>query len=142
MIVYSMIDADFNFDTLPFRGGFEAECDVNNFKIWLCYDGLGRTKKVAEGKFAPYSYVSSEQFNEQLRQMRFPDTTDSEGKVDVRTFIMMIDCAYRTALDLRLQGSFLDSLSHRIIIESDLIEANQWTLIDAMQSLKEEEAQK
>lgn len=141
MIIYSMIDADFNFDTIPFRGGFEAECEVNNFKIWLCYDGLGRTKKVAEGKFAPYSYVSSEQFNEQLRQVRFPDTTDSEGRVDVRTFIMMIDYAYRTALDLRLQRSFLDSLSHRMIIESDLIDANQWSFIDAI-TLEEKEAKK
>lgn len=140
MITYFMVDTDFDYERVPFGSGFEADCQGEYFDIWLCYTGLGRTKKVVRGAFSHLSEVTSEQFNEQLQKMRKPDF-DRMGRYDVRTFIMQVDYAYRTALDLRLQGSFLSSLSHRMIIESDLIEANQWSLIDAI-TLEEKEVKK
>lgn len=140
MITFFMVDTDFDYKSVPFGSGFEAECEGYKFDIWLCYAGLGRTKKVASGEFSNLSYITSSQFNEQLQKMRKPDF-DRMGRYDVRTLIMQFEYAYRTALDLRLQRSFLGSLSHRIIVESDLVDANQWSLIDAMHILEKKEGE-
>lgn len=134
MITFLMVDTDFDYESVPFGSGFEADCKGEYFDIWLCYTGLGRTKKVVRGAFSHLTEITSEQFNEQLEKMRKPDF-DIMGRYDVRTFIMQVEYAYRTALDLRLRR---DMPWYRVM-QIDAKEAEMWSLIDAMQILEKKE---